>query len=397
MNRTSNRVLLAAAISAIAGTAAAQAIHVPRHPDARAAIGAPDDVEARPVIQLALLLDTSNSMDGLINQARARLWNIVNEFNACNHDGVRPNLQVALYQYGNNTLPAEEGYVQQVTPFTSDLDLLSEKLFALTTNGGSEFCAWTIRDAASHLDWVKPTEMTPVVRVMVIAGNEPFTQGPVDFRDAVPGAFARGITVNTIHCGDYATGSQTGWQEGAQLGGGSYHVIDADKAIRHIPSPHDDAIFRLEQSLNKTYIYYGTDGSAMAARQESADQMNMRLSPAAALDRAAAKSGGSYKNAGWDLIDAAVEPGFDWDGLDTDQLPEDLQKKSIQEIQEAVKIAAEKREELQQQIQSLSDKRDAYIAAERTRIAAEENSQDLGDALLEALREQAEQAGFEFE
>ncbi|MDA9317377.1 hypothetical protein N9Q19_01085 [Puniceicoccaceae bacterium] len=32
-----------------------------------------------PMIKLALLLDTSNSMDGLINQARSRLWNVVNE------------------------------------------------------------------------------------------------------------------------------------------------------------------------------------------------------------------------------------------------------------------------------------------------------------------------------
>ena len=29
-------------------------------------------------IQVALLLDTSNSMDGLIEQAKSRLWNIVN-------------------------------------------------------------------------------------------------------------------------------------------------------------------------------------------------------------------------------------------------------------------------------------------------------------------------------
>ena len=30
-------------------------------------------------IQLALLLDTSNSMDGLIDQAKSQLWKIVNE------------------------------------------------------------------------------------------------------------------------------------------------------------------------------------------------------------------------------------------------------------------------------------------------------------------------------
>jgi len=35
-------------------------------------------VDEAPLIQIALLLDTSNSMDGLINQARSQLWAIVN-------------------------------------------------------------------------------------------------------------------------------------------------------------------------------------------------------------------------------------------------------------------------------------------------------------------------------
>jgi hypothetical protein len=30
-------------------------------------------------VQIALLLDTSNSMDGLIDQARSQLWRVVNE------------------------------------------------------------------------------------------------------------------------------------------------------------------------------------------------------------------------------------------------------------------------------------------------------------------------------
>ena len=35
--------------------------------------------EDSPEIKVALLLDTSNSMDGLIDQAKAQLWQIVNE------------------------------------------------------------------------------------------------------------------------------------------------------------------------------------------------------------------------------------------------------------------------------------------------------------------------------
>ncbi len=34
----------------------------------------------KPLVQIAILLDTSGSMSGLINQARAQLWSIVNEF-----------------------------------------------------------------------------------------------------------------------------------------------------------------------------------------------------------------------------------------------------------------------------------------------------------------------------
>jgi len=40
-----------------------------------------------PRIQLALLLDTSSSMSGLLNQARSQLWTVVNEFSTAEKDG----------------------------------------------------------------------------------------------------------------------------------------------------------------------------------------------------------------------------------------------------------------------------------------------------------------------
>ena len=47
-----------------------------------------------PRIQVAQLLDTSHSMDGLINQAKTQLWKFVNEFLTAERDGERPELQV---------------------------------------------------------------------------------------------------------------------------------------------------------------------------------------------------------------------------------------------------------------------------------------------------------------
>src|SRR5205807_1438924 len=153
-----------------------------------------------------------NSMDGLIDQARTQLWRIVNEFAAAKKRGVTPDLYVALYEYGNNGLPAERGYIRRVLPFTTDLDRLSEELFALKTNGGQEYCGQVIGAATKGLDWSPSAD---VLKVIFIAGNEPFTQGPVNFRDSCWKAMNRGISVNTIFCGDEQEGIGTHWKDGA--------------------------------------------------------------------------------------------------------------------------------------------------------------------------------------
>jgi len=146
-----------------------------------AAIAEEPTPDARPTAQLALLLDTSNSMDGLINQAKTQLWNIVGEFTKTKLGDQVPKLQVALYEYGNDGLPATEGYLRQVVPLTEDLDKISEALFALKTDGGEEYCGRVILTATKQLDW---SQAKRDLRCMFIAGNEPFSQGEVDYQTA---------------------------------------------------------------------------------------------------------------------------------------------------------------------------------------------------------------------
>src|SRR5687768_16955605 len=105
-------------------------------------------------IMMALLLDTSNSMDGLIDQAKSQLWKIVNEVAAAKSgDGKQPNIKIALYEYGNDGLSSNEGYIRQVSSLTEDLDVISEKLFSLSTNGGNEFCGEVIESSLNQLAW----------------------------------------------------------------------------------------------------------------------------------------------------------------------------------------------------------------------------------------------------
>src|SRR5436190_20610689 len=53
-----------------------------------------------PKIQAAILLDVSNSMDGLISQAKAQLWNMVSIMGKAQCDGITPQIEIALYEYG---------------------------------------------------------------------------------------------------------------------------------------------------------------------------------------------------------------------------------------------------------------------------------------------------------
>jgi hypothetical protein len=104
-------------------------------------------------IKVALLLDTSNSMDGLIEQAKSQLWTLVEELAKAKCDDQKPQVEIALYEYGNDRLSPREGYIRMVTPLTYDLDKISEDLFKLRTQGGSEFCGHVIQTAVNQLDW----------------------------------------------------------------------------------------------------------------------------------------------------------------------------------------------------------------------------------------------------
>jgi hypothetical protein len=84
----------------------------------------------------------------------------------------------------------------------------------LTTGGGDEYCGWVIHSAVKELAWSKDSND---YKAIFIAGNEPFTQGSLDYKISCRDAIARGIMINTIHCGDERTGINTGWRDGAKL------------------------------------------------------------------------------------------------------------------------------------------------------------------------------------
>src|SRR5262249_46735036 len=118
-------------------------------PEPRAAAQAPKPAGAKN-IDLAICLDISSSMRGLVNSARAKLWDIVTELARVKP---APNLRVALFSYGGtakNGYDARLGWVRKDLDLTTDLDALYEKLFALKIGGGTEYVTRVCRDAVEQ-------------------------------------------------------------------------------------------------------------------------------------------------------------------------------------------------------------------------------------------------------
>jgi hypothetical protein len=341
-------------------------------------------------IKLAILLDTSNSMDGLIDQAKSQLWSIVNELAKAKCDNTKPELRIALYEYGNSGLTPTEGYIRMVTPLTDDLDQISEDLFSLKTNGGQEFCGHVIQTAMKELQW---STTSSDYQVIFIAGNEPFTQGNVDYHQACALAKGKGVIVNTIFCGSFNEGMNTQWKDGAILTGGSYSSIEQDRKTVYIESPYDKDIVALNEKLNKTYVYYGSTGKEKMMLQSKQDANASTYGTANAVKRTISKSSHVYKNTSWDLVDASKEKEFDISKVESEQLPDEMKKMDEAQRVVYIKEKAAERAQISKQITELNKKREVYLAQQQKSTA---DNNMLESALLESIRNQAMAKSFSF-
>ena len=347
---------------------------------------------SQPKVQVALLLDTSGSMQGLIDQAKSQLWKIVNQFSHVYKEGKQPLLEVALYQYGSSEISSWQDFLKQVVPLGDDLDKLSEELFALRIAGSEEYCGTVIRAAHNGLLWSKnPADF----KVMFIAGNETFNQGSDAFREMCSQAMQAGIVVNTIFCGDEEQGQSLYWAEAAQYGGGSYLAIDHNIKQVYIAAPQDKQIEELGALINTTYIPYGAQGQVGKKRQSTQDWNANGYSRSSNLQRCVTKGTSNYYNGSWDLVDACRSNKVKLKDLNNKQLPAAMQKMNDKEKAAYVKDMQEKRSRYQEKLAKLAKERAAFIAKQKKDNG--DGSQTLDQAIGKIIAKQIAKKGFEIE
>jgi hypothetical protein len=343
-------------------------------------------------IDVVLCLDVSGSMEGLVNQAKVKLWDLVNELAKVKPT---PQLRVGLYSYGHNNYDPKAGWVRKDSDLTTDLDEVYKKLNALTIFGGEEYVARVCHDALTEQKWAEGKD---ALRLIFVCGNEPVDQDKQVHLNVVADlAKKKNVIINTIYCNWNHPEEIGGWRDFAKDAGGKFAMIEHNQKLIQIETPYDKALLGLNTKLNSTYtsVSYGAQRAEKSANQSAQDQNAALAGAPVAAARVATKGGALYKCSEWCLVDRLIEdPNFDITKVPEDQLCDELKKLKPQDRVEYVKKKKAEREAIQKEIGEVSAKRGKFVAEEMKKRAGD-TDKALDTALRGMIREQAGAKGIQ--
>ncbi len=334
-------------------------------------------------IQVALLIDISGSMDGLISQTQGQLWKMANYLSQLEKNGKIPIVELALISYGGLEFEKQTA-INLESPLVSDLDRLAERLFQLSARGSQEHCAEALQLAADSLDW---SENEEDMKVIIIAGNEAFDQGNLSIEEVCNVLEKKNILLNTIFCGSYKSGVELHWQKAALLTGGLYANINQHLANEQMDTPFDSKIAQLYHQFKATLIPYGQETEERTRRMEYQDQSVKKMGNIFYRDRVMFLINNPSDPNNPDLIELFEENPDTLNKVQPQLLPSFYQKMSLENLRKTIIQNQYKRGVLKQAIELYNSKIDDYL---KVSLGAGFNENSLETVLLQILREQAQ-------
>ena len=348
-----------------------------------------------PQIEVVFVLDTTGSMGGLIQAAKEKIWAIANTLAQTDPT---PNIKMGLLGYRDRG----DAYVTVSTDLSDDLDAMYVDLMNYRAGGGGdgpESVNQALYEAVSQFSW---SDDSATYRVIFLVGDAPphmdYAQD-VKYAESVRLATQKGIIVNTIQCGSVASTTPV-WQEIARLAEGEYFRVEQTGSAILASTPLDADLGELARELDKTRVYYGSEDDLrkVKEREKATDEIHSRA-PSSALARRSVwnASAAGKKNFEGDkeLVGDLTDGRVDLDDVPEAELPAEVRALSSEERGRFFADKQAKRDELQEQIQELGAKRQAYIEEQVRKNHAAEGSLDHG--LYQAIRTQAEKKGLIYE
>jgi Mg-chelatase subunit ChlD len=341
----------------------------------------------KPKVEIVFVLDTTGSMGGLIEGAKRKIWSICNQVA---NGKPTPDLKVGLVAFRDKG----DAYITKVFDLTDDLDTVYGHLKEFKAQGGGdipESVNQALDDAVNKIKWSTDKD---TLRIIFLVGDAP---PHMDYTDDVKypitcrKACEKAIIINTIQCGNDAECTKY-WKDICKLAEGSYVQIPQDGGkMQVVSTPFDARLAEINTELARSTLVYGdremkADG---AAKSEAAE----RLAPTEAAPRAAFQAK-NRQAAAYDLLDGVKQGKVKLEDLKKEQLPEQMQKMTLEEQKKFLAELEKKREGLLKEAVELDKKRSDFIVKKEAEASGKKDNFD--NQVLEILRKQAKNKKIEY-
>ncbi|MBN1410643.1 MAG: VWA domain-containing protein [Spirochaetales bacterium] len=349
--------------------------------------------QEKPEVELVFVLDTTGSMSSLIQAAKMKIWSIINSMATAKP---APDIKVGLVGYRDKS----DSYITQIVPLSEDIDAVYSELMNFTANGGGdtpESVNQALNEGVSKIAW---SESKSVYKVIFLVGDAP---PHMDYPDDVKYgntcklAVTKNININSIQCGNIS-GTESIWREIAKLGKGEYFRVSQSGDATYYTTPFDDEMAEKSRELDRTRIYYGSYEFKTANEErlsKAKDIYSDTPSSVIAQRLEFNKSESGKKNflGTQELVDDVISGNVKLEELKKEELPEELKKKTTDEIRKYIETKNAERKKLISVIDDLSKKRQDYIK----KLAEENKKKDsLDSQIFKVLSTQAKDKGIIF-
>jgi Mg-chelatase subunit ChlD len=379
-----------AALALFASPAAAQEKQAP----------AKEGKKGGPEVEVVFCLDTTGSMGGLIDAAKAKIWAICNQIAGGKPS---PRLRVGLVAFRDRG----DAYVTKVFDLTDDLDAVYGNLMSFKAEGGGDFpesVNQALNESVTKIKWGTGKK---TLKIIFLVGDAP---PHMDYKDDVKYpetcklAVTKDIIINTIQCGDHPE-TKKYWVEICRLAEGSYVQIDAKGGpIVAVATPFDKELATINTELARSTLTYGR--GEMRAKGDKRKEAVLSMPAPAAADRAAfagrsAKGpaggfGGGFGGYSYDLLEAVKGKKVALEKLKKDELPTELQKLTLTEQKAFLDKLDKRRQELTTKAVDLDKKRNEFIA-NKLREDGKTRANTFDGQVLRILQRQAGRINLRYE
>lgn len=298
----------------------------------------------REAIDVVLCLDLSGSTNGLLDDVREKLWDIINQVNSYRP---APELRIGVVAFSRPSFGAKSGYVKVLQNLTSDFDQLSFELYKLkpTIEKGDQLVGEALRVSVKQMNW---SDDNDALKVIYLVGNGMVNSGGDNYRDACELASDKKIIVNTLYCRtrNNADKELPGWREIARLAGGEQYDMKIHKRTPLVLTSTNVPEFKeLAGKLNATYLYYGNNGSERYKMMTNIDKNALLANEMTFESRLFYKISDRYQfhQQNWDLIDYIKMTNSNLEALEMALLPDSLKFKTPEYVRNSALNLKEKR------------------------------------------------------